>query len=44
VNSSDWHCMRGEPYFLRMLIGPRKPKIARLGVDVAGPVKPLEDA
>jgi NADPH:quinone reductase-like Zn-dependent oxidoreductase len=39
VNPVDWHCMRGEPYFLRMLIGLRKPKITQLGVDVAGQVE-----
>lgn len=39
VNPVDWHCMRGKPYFLRMLTGVRKPKITRLGVDVAGHVE-----
>jgi NADPH:quinone reductase-like Zn-dependent oxidoreductase len=39
VNPLDWHFMRGTPYFLRLLAGLRKPKITRLGVDVAGRVE-----
>ena len=39
VNPYDWHFMRGTPYFLRMMAGLRKPKITRLGVDVAGQVE-----
>ena len=39
VNPLDWHFMRGEPYLVRMMTGLRKPKIARLGVDVAGQVE-----
>jgi NADPH:quinone reductase-like Zn-dependent oxidoreductase len=39
VNPLDWHFMRGTPYFVRMMTGLRKPKIARLGVDVAGQVE-----
>jgi len=39
VNPLDWHFMRGTPYLLRMLAGPRKPKDKRLGVDVAGQVE-----
>jgi len=39
VNPLDWHFMRGEPYFLRIMAGLRKPKITRLGVDVAGEVE-----
>jgi NADPH:quinone reductase-like Zn-dependent oxidoreductase len=39
VNPLDWHYMRGEPYFLRMMTGLHKPKVARLGVDVAGKVE-----
>jgi len=35
----DRHFMRGEPYLMRMMTGLRKPKIARLGVDVAGTVE-----
>jgi NADPH:quinone reductase-like Zn-dependent oxidoreductase len=39
VNPLDWHFMRGTPYFLRLMTGLRKPKITRLGVDVAGQVE-----
>jgi NADPH:quinone reductase-like Zn-dependent oxidoreductase len=39
VNPLDWHFMRGTPYFLRLGTGLRRPKIARLGVDVAGQVE-----
>lgn len=36
VNPLDWHFIRGTPYPLRLMTGLRKPKITRLGVDVAG--------
>src|SRR5262249_31550634 len=39
VNPLDWHFMRGTPYLMRMQTGLRKPKITRLGVDVAGQVE-----
>jgi NADPH:quinone reductase-like Zn-dependent oxidoreductase len=39
VNPLDWHFMRGKPYLLRMAAGLRKPKITRLGVDVAGDIE-----
>jgi NADPH:quinone reductase-like Zn-dependent oxidoreductase len=39
LNPLDWHFMRGMPYFVRMLTGLRKPKVTRLGVDVAGQVE-----
>ena len=39
VNPFDWHFMRGTPYFVRILAGLRKPKVTRLGVDVAGQVE-----
>lgn len=39
VNPYDWHFMRGMPYLLRIGAGLRKPKDARLGVDVAGQVE-----
>jgi NADPH:quinone reductase-like Zn-dependent oxidoreductase len=41
VNPLDWHFMRGMPYFVRMLTGLRKPKVTRLGVDVAGQVEAI---
>src|SRR6478672_8844602 len=39
VNPFDWHFMRGEPYFLRLMSGLRAPTLTRLGVDVAGQVE-----
>jgi len=39
VNPLDWHCMRGEPYIMRIQSGLRKPKDSRLGVDLAGHVE-----
>jgi NADPH:quinone reductase-like Zn-dependent oxidoreductase len=39
VNPLDWHYMRGTPYFLRMMAGLLKPKVTRLGMDVAGQVE-----
>src|ERR1039457_583810 len=39
VNPLDWHYMRGTPYFIRALTGLRKPKVTRLGRDVAGQVE-----
>ena len=39
VNPLDWHYMRGEPYLVRMSAGYRKPKITRLGADLAGVVE-----
>src|SRR5258708_20548230 len=39
VNPLDWHFMRGTPYIVRIMSGLRKPKVTRLGVDVAGQVE-----
>jgi NADPH:quinone reductase-like Zn-dependent oxidoreductase len=40
VNPLDWHFMEGTPYIMRAMgVGLRKPKIPRLGVDVAGQVE-----
>jgi len=39
VNPLDWHFMRGKPYVVRAMSGLTKPKITRLGVDVAGQVE-----
>jgi NADPH:quinone reductase-like Zn-dependent oxidoreductase len=38
VNPYDWHFMRGEPYFMRLLFGLRAPKRNGLGVDFSGQV------
>jgi NADPH:quinone reductase-like Zn-dependent oxidoreductase len=39
VNPLDWHMKRGTSYIIRLMTGLRKPKIPRLGVDVAGEVE-----
>ena len=39
VNPLDWHFMRGKPYFVRLMLGVRRPKKPRLGADVAGTVE-----
>jgi NADPH:quinone reductase-like Zn-dependent oxidoreductase len=39
VNPLEWHLMRGTPYVGRFMMGLRKPKETRLGVDVAGRVE-----
>lgn len=38
VNPADYHLMRG-PFVARIMAGLRKPKITRLGIDVAGQVE-----
>lgn len=39
INSLDWHFMTGEPYFMRLISGIRKPKEKIRGADVAGEVE-----
>jgi NADPH:quinone reductase-like Zn-dependent oxidoreductase len=39
VNPLDWHFMRGQPYFMRLMSGIGKPKDQRFGVDFAGTVE-----
>jgi NADPH:quinone reductase-like Zn-dependent oxidoreductase len=39
VNPIDWHFMTGLPYLLRLQGGLLRPKITRLGVDLAGQVE-----
>jgi NADPH:quinone reductase-like Zn-dependent oxidoreductase len=39
VNPYDWHFMRGTPYAVRIVAGLHKPKVTRLGADVAGQVE-----
>ncbi len=39
VNPLDWHFMRGTPRAMRLGLGWSKPKITRVGVDVAGRVE-----
>jgi NADPH:quinone reductase-like Zn-dependent oxidoreductase len=39
LNPYDWHFMRGMPYLIRIMVGLRRPKVTRLGFDVAGHVE-----
>lgn len=39
ANPLDWHLMRGEPFLARLENGLQKPKVTRLGADVAGRVE-----
>lgn len=39
VNPYDWHFLRGEPYFMRLIAGLRAPKRTSLGVDFSGVVE-----
>jgi NADPH:quinone reductase-like Zn-dependent oxidoreductase len=39
VNPLDWRLMKGDPRFLRLFFGLRKPRSGRPGVDVAGEVE-----
>jgi NADPH:quinone reductase-like Zn-dependent oxidoreductase len=40
VNPLDWHYMRGEPYFMRLMgVGVGTPADSRMGVDFAGVVE-----
>jgi NADPH:quinone reductase-like Zn-dependent oxidoreductase len=39
VNPFDWHFMRGQPYFVRLLVGLRTPALRIRGVDGAGQVE-----
>jgi NADPH:quinone reductase-like Zn-dependent oxidoreductase len=39
VNPLDWHFMRGTPYLIRMLAGLSRPRLGRLGADMAGTVE-----
>ncbi len=39
ANPYDWHFIRGEPYFMRLMFGLRAPKRHALGVDFSGVVE-----
>lgn len=39
VNALDRHFVRGEPWLMRFAAGLRRPRVTRLGVDVAGQVE-----
>ncbi|MGG6263060.1 NAD(P)-dependent alcohol dehydrogenase [Leptolyngbya sp. AN03gr2] len=45
VHAGDWHLMRGEPFFVRLIYGGvRSPKIKILGTDMAGEVEAVGKA
>jgi NADPH:quinone reductase-like Zn-dependent oxidoreductase len=44
VNATDWHIMRADPFFARLMSGLFKPKCERLGADVAGVVEAVGSA
>lgn len=39
INSLDWHFMTGIPYFMRLIIGLRRPRQKIRGADLAGEVE-----
>lgn len=39
INPLDWHFVRGQPRIFRLAVGLRRPKVTRLGVDLAGQVE-----
>jgi NADPH:quinone reductase-like Zn-dependent oxidoreductase len=39
ANPVEWHVVRGEPFFLRLITGVRRPKDPKVGGDVAGVVE-----
>ena len=39
VNYPDWGCVRGKPFYLRLMTGLLKPKNKILGTDIAGQVE-----
>jgi NADPH:quinone reductase-like Zn-dependent oxidoreductase len=43
ANPYDWHFIRGEPYFMRLLFGLRAPKRNCLGVDFSGVVEAVAE-
>ena len=44
VNALDVHSVAGKPFLVRMMFGVRRPKVPRLGVDVAGRVETVGKA
>ncbi len=41
VNALDCHFMHGRPWLMRLVAGVRRPKVTRLGVDVAGRIEAI---
>jgi len=39
VNPADWHTMRADPFFVRLVFGLTRPKATILGCDIAGTVE-----
>jgi NADPH:quinone reductase-like Zn-dependent oxidoreductase len=39
LNAADWHFLRGEPIFMRLVSGLFRPKVKILGADIAGQVE-----
>ena len=39
VNPYDWHCLRGDPFLVRLVAGLAKPNDPRLGADLCGEVE-----
>jgi NADPH:quinone reductase-like Zn-dependent oxidoreductase len=39
VNIGDWHLLRGVPYVIRLVAGPRRPRREIPGLDIAGQVE-----
>jgi NADPH:quinone reductase-like Zn-dependent oxidoreductase len=39
LNAADWHVLRADPFLVRLMFGPFRPKHPILGADVAGTVE-----
>lgn len=43
LNALDWHLLSGTPYFMRLMLGLRRPKRHGIGVDFSGIVEAIGD-
>lgn len=43
LNALDWHFLSGTPYFIRLMMGLRRPKRQGIGVDFSGVVEAVGD-